>query len=100
MKMLSAVPVLSAAARPLQRGAAPARKGSVRLGGPIPGAAAAAGSGPAPDPAELARTARQLGYRAMLCPQVDLKDTERIRAIEAACKAEDVVIAEVGAFGS
>jgi hypothetical protein len=96
IKMLAAVPALSAATRPLQRRATPARKGSVRLGGPIPGAA---NGGPAPDPVELAREARQLGYRAMLCPRVDLKDTPRIRAIEAACKAEDVVIAEVGAFG-
>ena len=96
MKMLAAVPAFSAATRPLQSRAAAPRTRSVRLGGPLPGAGRGA---PAPDPVELARAARQLGYRAMLCPQVDLKDTARIRAIEAACKAEDVVIAEVGAFG-
>jgi hypothetical protein len=95
IKMLAAVPALSAAARPLQGAATAPRQRSVRLGGPLPGAA----QGTAADPVELARSARQLGYRAMLCPQVDLKDTARIRAIEAACKAEDVVIAEVGAFG-
>lgn len=96
MKMLAAVPAMSAAARPLQRPPATAGKRSVRLGGPVPGAGR---DGPPVDPFELARAARQLGYRAMLCPQVDLKDTERIRAIEAASRAEDVVIAEVGAFG-
>jgi sugar phosphate isomerase/epimerase len=96
IKMLTAVPAFSAAIPPLQRRATSTRSGSVRLGGPIPGAAS---GDPAPDPVELARAARQLGYQAMLCPRVDLKDTPRIRAIEAACKAEDVVIAEVGAFG-
>ena len=35
----------------------------------------------------------------MACPPVDLNDKERIRAIERASQAEDVVIAEVGAFG-
>jgi|KBSMisStandDraft_5_1062788.scaffolds.fasta_scaffold129221_1 sugar phosphate isomerase/epimerase len=96
MQMLAAVPALSAATRPLQKRAPAARKRSVRLGGPVPGAAA---GGAAPDPVKLAREARQLGYRAMLCPRVDLKDVELIRATEAACRAEDVVIAEVGGFG-
>ena len=90
MKMLAAVPAFSAASRPLRGRATPVRKGSVRLGGPLPGAAPGT---PPPDPLELARAARKLGYRAMLCPQIDLKDTARIRATEAACKAEDVVIA-------
>jgi len=90
MQMLAAVPALSAATRPLQKRAPAARKRSVRLGGPVPGAAA---GGAAPDPVKLAREARQLGYRAMLCPRVDLKDVELIRATEAACRAEDVVIA-------
>jgi len=35
----------------------------------------------------------------MSCPAVDLNDKERMRAIENACRAEDVVIAEVTAFG-
>ena len=96
MRMLAAVPAFSAATRPLQDRVPAPRTRSVRLGGPLPGPGRGA---PAPDPVELARAARQLGYRAMLCPQVDLKDTARIRAIEAACKAEDVVVAEVGAFG-
>src|SRR4051812_25623519 len=96
MKMLAAMPAFAAATRPLQRRAPATRGRSVRLGGPIPGAGR---SDPPADPVELARAARELGYRAMLCPQVDVKDTPRIRAIEAACKAEDVVIAEVGAFG-
>ena len=96
MRMLAAVPAFSAATRPLQDRVPAPRTRSVRLGGPLPGPGRGA---PAPNPVELARAARQLGYRAMLCPQVDLKDTARIRAIEAACKAEDVVVAEVGAFG-
>lgn len=48
------------------------------------------------DPAELAREHTRLGYGAAYCPQVKLEDKERIRAIEAAFKSENVVIAEVG----
>jgi sugar phosphate isomerase/epimerase len=101
MKVLAAVSAFAVAARPssFQSG-----KGSVRLGGPIalPGAVPAgigAGNASSPDPVELARAARKLGYRAIACPQMDLKDKKGIRAIEEACKAEDVVIAEVTAFG-
>lgn len=42
---------------------------------------------------------RELGFRATLCPDVDLKDTAALRAIERAYPAEEIVIAEVGAFG-
>ena len=50
------------------------------------------------DPVELARAHRKLGYRAAYCPRAPLEDRQRIRAIEEAFKAEDVVIAEVGAW--
>ncbi len=50
------------------------------------------------DPAELAREHRRLGYSAAYCPPVELKDKEKLRAIEKAYAAEKVVIAEVGAW--
>lgn len=50
------------------------------------------------DPAELAREHRRLGYSAAYCPPVELKDKEKLRAIEKAYTAERVVIAEVGAW--
>jgi sugar phosphate isomerase/epimerase len=50
------------------------------------------------DPAELAREHKRLGYRAAYCPMADLKDTERIESIRKAFAAEDVIIAEVGAW--
>jgi len=65
-------------------------KKPVRLGGPI--------FLKSTDPAELAREHRRLGYSAAYCPAVEVKDTERIRAIEKAFAAENVVIAEVGAW--
>jgi sugar phosphate isomerase/epimerase len=48
------------------------------------------------DPAELARWHRAQGYRAAYCPNLDLKDPDRIRAVEKAFGEADVVIAEVG----
>ena len=48
------------------------------------------------DPVELARWHRAQGYRAAYCPKVELKDADRIRAIETAFGEADVVIAEVG----
>lgn len=62
----------------------------IRFGGPIYLQSA--------DPAELAREHRRLGYSAAYCPNADLKDTARIRAIEKAFQDQDVVIAEVGAW--
>ncbi|HYE74464.1 MAG TPA: sugar phosphate isomerase/epimerase, partial [Blastocatellia bacterium] len=62
----------------------------LRLGGPI-----FLKSG---DPAQLAREHRRLGYSAAYCPPVQINETERIREIERAFKAENVVIAEVGAW--
>ena len=63
----------------------------VRLGGPI--------FFKSDDPAELAREHRRLGYSAAYCPaSVTARDTDRVRAIEKAFAAENVVIAEVGAW--
>jgi sugar phosphate isomerase/epimerase len=69
-------------AAPLRASARP-----VRLGGPI-----FLKSG---DPAELAREHRRLGYTAAYCPDAAPADADRIRKAYA---AEDVVIAEVGAW--
>src|SRR5205085_9244162 len=62
----------------------------VRLGGPI--------FLKSEDPAELAREHRRLGYSAAYCPQAKADDTARVREIEKAFGAENVVIAEVGAW--
>jgi sugar phosphate isomerase/epimerase len=63
----------------------------VRLGGPI-----FLGS---KDPGELAREHRRLGYSAAYCPGIaTLKDPDLVRAIEKAFAAENVLIAEVGAW--
>jgi len=50
------------------------------------------------DPVELAKEHRRLGYSAAYCPNVKLDDRERQRGIEKAFAAENVVIAEVGAW--
>jgi sugar phosphate isomerase/epimerase len=50
------------------------------------------------DPAELAREHRRLGYSAAYCPMAKATDTDRVRAIEKAFAAENVVISEVGAW--
>ena len=62
----------------------------VRFGGPI--------FLKSDDPGELAREHRRLGYSAAYCPPAILEDSGRIRAIERAFAAENVVIAEVGAW--
>ena len=62
----------------------------VRLGGPI--------FLKADDPAALAREHRRLGYSAAYCPAASIGDGDRIKAIREAFAAEDVVIAEVGAW--
>ena len=62
----------------------------IRLGGPI--------FLKSDDPRELAREHRRLGYSAAYCPAAKPDDSARIRAIEAAFAAENVVIAEVGAW--
>jgi len=50
------------------------------------------------DPRELARLHRRLGYTAAYAPQVDLRDVSGIAAVRNAFAAEDVVLAEVGAW--
>ncbi len=51
------------------------------------------------DPVALAREHRRLGYSAAYCPAIaTVKDPDLIRAIQKAYAAENVVIAEVGAW--
>jgi sugar phosphate isomerase/epimerase len=52
------------------------------------------------DPDALAREHRRLGYSAAYCPGVKLQETEKIRAIEKAFSAQNVIIAEVGAWNN
>src|SRR3954447_3430012 len=62
----------------------------VRLGGPI--------FKKSDDPAELAREHRRLGYSAAYCPESKVEDEARNQEIVKAFAAENVVIAEVGAW--
>ena len=62
----------------------------MRLGGPI--------FLKSEDPAELAQEHRRLGYRAAYAPQVEINDTDRIKAIIKEFAARDVALAEVGAW--
>ena len=66
------------------------QRSSIRLGGPI--------FLKSDDPSDLAREHRRLGYSAAYCPDAKAGDTERVREIEKAFAAENVVIAEVGAW--
>jgi sugar phosphate isomerase/epimerase len=74
----------------LARAAAPAAGRPIRLGGPI--------FLKTDDPREMAREHRRLGYAAAYCPNATVEDSAKCKAIEAAFKAEDVVISEVGAW--
>src|SRR5579864_8142385 len=87
------------------------RRGMLAAAGAAAGAFRLAGAGGRPtrlggpiflksdDPAELAREHRRLGYSAAYCPtNVTAADTDRVRAIEKAFAAENVAIAEVGAW--
>jgi sugar phosphate isomerase/epimerase len=67
-----------------------ARARAVRLGCPI--------FLKSEDLVALAQEHRRLGYSAAYCPNVSVNDSDRIRAIKQAFAAEDVVIAEVGAW--
>jgi len=62
----------------------------VRLGGPI--------FTKSDDPRELAREHRRLGYSAAYCPPSTVQDSARNAEIVKAFAAENVVIAEVGAW--
>ena len=83
-RRFSAVALASAAALRAESGK------PVRLGGPI--------FLKSDDPAELAREHRRLGYSAAYCPAAEAGDTAHIEAIRKAFAAENVVIAEVGAW--
>jgi sugar phosphate isomerase/epimerase len=63
---------------------------ALRLGGPI--------FQKSDDPRELAREHRRLGYSAAYCPDSKVEDTARNREIVTAFAAENVAIAEVGAW--
>jgi sugar phosphate isomerase/epimerase len=63
---------------------------SLRLGGPI--------FLKSDDPDELAREHRRLRYSAAYVPAVELGDTGKIEAIRKAFAAQNVIIAEVGAW--
>jgi sugar phosphate isomerase/epimerase len=67
-----------------------ASKRGIRLGGPV--------FLKSEDPGALAREHRRLGYSAAYCPSAKVEDKERIAEIERAFAAENVVIAEVGAW--
>jgi sugar phosphate isomerase/epimerase len=62
----------------------------IRLGGPV--------FLKSDDPAQLAHEHRRLGYSAAYSPAAQSTDTDRIREIRKAFAAENVVIAEVGAW--
>jgi sugar phosphate isomerase/epimerase len=68
---------------------APAGK-KLRLGGPI--------FLKGDDPRELAREHRRLGYSAAYCPKAEASDTAKAKEIAAAFAAENVILAEVGAW--
>ena len=73
------------------RALADAKGSAVRLGGPI--------FLQSNDPAALAREHRRLGYSAAYCPEIATLHDERLLAeIQRAYAAENVVIAEVGAW--
>jgi sugar phosphate isomerase/epimerase len=83
----------AAAAAPLLAAAVPSAAAAstpIRLGGPI--------FLESDDPAALAKEHRRLGYSAAYCPAADVKDGARTKAIREAFAAENVVIAEVGAW--
>lgn len=81
------VGLASVAAAPARR--SDPRKG-IRLGAPI--------FLKSDDPFQLAQEHRRLLYSAAYCPPSDIRDKDRIRAIEEAFRQNDIVIAEVGAW--
>lgn len=73
--------------------ALPAAQGRpIRLGGPV--------FLKTDDLGQLAREHRRLGYSAAYCPGAKPGDTARLRDIEKAFAAENVIIAEVGAWSN
>ena len=89
--MISTRRTFLAAAGVLAAGRAARAAGrAVRLGGPI--------FKKSDDPRELAREHRRLGYSAAYCPDSKVEDVARNREIVKGFAAENVVIAEVGAW--
>jgi sugar phosphate isomerase/epimerase len=78
------------AAAPLLPAALSAAGRPIRLGGPT--------FLKSDDPVALAKEHRRLGYSAAYVPAVAVTDTARLKAIREAFAAENVVIAEVGAW--
>jgi sugar phosphate isomerase/epimerase len=78
------------AAAPLMPATLAAAGRPIRLGGPI--------YLKSDDPVALAKEHRRLGYSAAYVPAVTVNDTPRLKAIREAFAAENVVIAEVGAW--
>ena len=70
--------------------AAAAPQQPIRLGGPV--------FLNSEDPVDLAKEHRRLGYSAAYCPKAKAEDSSHVLAIEKAFAAENVVIAEVGAW--
>src|SRR5579872_7387968 len=79
-----------AAASPSMWGVSTSPVRPLRLGGPI--------FLKSEDPAELAEEHRRLGYAAAYAPKVEVKDSDRIKAIIKEFAARDIAIAEVGAW--
>jgi len=74
-----------------RRSLADGSKSPIRLGGPI--------FTKSDDPVALAREHRRLGYSAAYCPEMaTLSDSKLLNEIERAFAAENLVIAEVGAW--
>lgn len=87
---LGAAGVLAAAMEKSIEAQSSVRHG-MRLGGPV--------FVKTEDPAELAKEHRRLGYGAAYCPDfASLSDLKMVREIERSFAAENVVIAEVGAW--
>jgi len=90
LERTGAVAAATAAMPALLKGGRAVAARPMRLGGPI--------FLSSDDPGELAREHRRLGYRAAYTPNVELKDKDRIKAIIKEYAAQDVVIAETGAW--
>ena len=85
---LSMVTILTPPAPVIAAVNSKSKKFPVLLGGPI--------FAKTNDPMELAVAHKKMGYRAAYCPGVELKDSDRIRAISEAFSKQQIVIAEVG----
>lgn len=90
MKISRRVVVAGAASALAVPSTAVSSKQKIRLGGPV--------FLKSDDPVELAKEHRRLGYSAAYCPKAEVTDRDRVRLIEKAFAAENVVVAEVGAW--